>query len=195
MQDNPKKNPSKPVKRYPIRCFECGKEEVRPALVSQTVKRNYEGKTHELEIQDLPVTRCAACGEIYYTQDSDDKIVSALRTYIALLSPEEMRGRITNLAMSQREVAIALRIAPETLSRWLSGSLIQSRSMDTLLRAFFELDQMRDFVSGPARNSVKPLEDAGGLLRMPVGPSQTWQRLSKAGTSPIVGMGLIPSSN
>jgi len=68
-----------PHRRYPIRCLECGKKQVRRATESQQVKRNYEGRVYELAISDLPITRCDACGATYLTQESDERILAALR--------------------------------------------------------------------------------------------------------------------
>src|SRR5512133_3425435 len=77
-------------KGYPIRCIECGKEEVRPASIDERIQRNYDGRLYDLAVQDLPVTRCGACGKVFFTEESDDHIVAKLREQLALLTP----GRI-----------------------------------------------------------------------------------------------------
>lgn len=45
--------------------------------------------------------------------------------------------------MTQQELAEQLGIAKETILRWETGGMIQSRAMDNLLRLFFESDEVR----------------------------------------------------
>ena len=45
--------------------------------------------------------------------------------------------------MSQQELAEQLGVAKETISRWETGAMIQSRAMDNLLRLFFESEEAR----------------------------------------------------
>jgi DNA-binding transcriptional regulator YiaG len=94
------------------------------------------------------VTRCKACGEVYFTEESDERIVAALRDHLALLTPAQIRANLETLGLSQKEAAGRLGIAPETLSRWLCGAVIQSRAMDNLLRAFFACPQVREKLTG-----------------------------------------------
>ncbi len=130
-------------RRYPIRCIECGKVEVRPAIVDKAVRKNHDGRVYDLTVEKLPVNICAACGETYFTEQSDDEIVMALRKHLELLTPKQIRDNLEALHLNQKQAASILGIAPETLSRWLSGSVVQSRAMDNFLRAFFESDEVR----------------------------------------------------
>ena len=136
-------------KKYPIRCIECGKKEVRPAMVHQTVQRNHDGRIYDLDVTNLPVTRCEACGEVYFTLDSDDRIIAVLREQLGLLTPEQIRANLEALQLNQKEAAAALGVAAETLSRWLTGGLIQSRAMDNLLRAFFGSAEVQHGLMNP----------------------------------------------
>ncbi len=45
--------------------------------------------------------------------------------------------------MSQQELAEQLGVAKETICRWETGAMIQSRAMDNLLRLFFESEEVR----------------------------------------------------
>src|SRR5262249_5932204 len=45
-----------------------------------------------------------------------------------------------------------LGVAPETISRWVNGALIQSRAMDNLLRLFFALPEVRDVLRGASQD-------------------------------------------
>jgi len=135
-------------RKYPVRCVECGKTGLRPAVIHREVKKNHDGRVYLLAIDDLPVNRCGDCGEVFYTTDSDDRINAALREQLGLLSPEQIRANLESLRLSQKKAAERLGVAPETLSRWLSGAMIQSRAMDNLLRSFFACAEVRENLSG-----------------------------------------------
>lgn len=139
-------------KKYPIRCIDCGKKEVRPGSVSQQVQRNYDGRVYKLLVPDLPVTACNACGNVFFTEESDDRILAALRKHLVLLTPEQIRANIKKLDLSQKDAAQCLGVAPETLSRWLCGAIIQSRAMDNLLRIFFASPEVRQNLKAAERN-------------------------------------------
>ncbi len=140
-------------KRYPLRCIECGKKEVRPASVDRQVQRNHDGRLYDLTVRDLPVTRCDACGAIFFTEESDDRITAALREHLGLLTPDQIRANLDALHLSQREAAGRLGVAPETLCRWLSGAIIQSRAMDNLLRVFFACPEVREKLKGERKGA------------------------------------------
>lgn len=131
-------------KNYPIRCIECGQREVRPDTIHDQVRKNHDGRVYELTVSDLPVTRCGACGQVFYIDESDDRIAAVLRQHLHLLAPARIRAHLQALNLSQKEAAEGLGVAPETLCRWLSGSVIQSRAMDNLLRVFFASPGVRE---------------------------------------------------
>ena len=139
-------------KKYPIRCIECGKKEVRPAVIRREVEKNHDGRIYLLAIEDLPVTKCGDCGEVFFTTDSDDRIAAALREHLALLTPAQIRENLEALGLTQKDAAERIGVAPETLSRWLSGAMIQSRAMDNLLRSFFGSAEVRENLSGAGLN-------------------------------------------
>ena len=139
-------------KKYPARCVGCGKAALRPAVIRREVKKNHDGRVYLLAIDDLPVTRCGDCGEVFDTTESDDRINAALRDQLALLSPEQIRANLQSLGMTLKDAAERLRVAPETLSRWLSGAMIQSRAMDNLMRSFFACAEVRENLSGSGTN-------------------------------------------
>ena len=55
--------------------------------------------------------------------------------------------------LHQTQLAERLGVAAETISRWENGALIQSRSMDNLLRVYFAIPEVRNVLAkGGARN-------------------------------------------
>jgi hypothetical protein len=135
-------------KKFPIRCVECGQVEVRPAMIPFEIEKNQDGKLYQLHIPRLHANRCDNCGEIYLGSEADAQISAALRDEIGLLTPEQIRGNLATLKLNQKDAAEQLGIAPETMSRWLTGAMIQSRAMDNLLRVFFGCTEVREHLSG-----------------------------------------------
>ena len=130
-------------KPFPWRCPECGKKEVRPAHVAYTTEIKHDGRLYTVEIPELSVPRCDACGELVFDIRADEQIARALRNQLGLLSAERIRTNREELGLSQRQLAERLGVAVETISRWETGALTQSRAMDRYLRVFFGVPAVR----------------------------------------------------
>ena len=72
----------------------------------------------------------------------------ALRERWRLLVPDQIKEGIKAVDLNQQEVAKRLGVAPETISRWVNGVLIQSRAMDNLLRVYFAFPQVQVALRG-----------------------------------------------
>ena len=66
-----------------------------------------------------------------------------------LLTPQQIREGREALGLQSKELAERLGVAKETLSRWETGMMIQSRAMDNLLRAYFAVPEVRAVLQGP----------------------------------------------
>lgn len=143
-----------PSRQYPIRCGDCGSVAVSPAVVPYVAHKSHDGRIHTLKIPRLHVLRCASCGELLFDLDADAQISAALRAKLRLLTPEAIRAHIASLGLTQKAFADRLGVASETVSRWVSGALIQTRAMDNLMRVFFEIPRVREVLGGqPARRA------------------------------------------
>jgi hypothetical protein len=159
-------------KHFPIRCIKCGKVEVRPAVVAYEIEKNQDGKLYKLQIPDLQVNRCGKCGTVYLGADADVQISAALRERLGLLTPSQIRANLGELKLRQRDAAEQLGVAPETISRWLTGTMIQSRAMDNFLRVFFGCSEVRKHLSGVGQDRdfgscVQPAPDSPQTLEKP----------------------------
>ena len=125
-----------------------------PAVAAYSAEVKHDGRLYTVEIPDLTLPTCSACGEQVFTDSVDDQISAALRAMLRLLTPEQIRSAMNALGLRQRELATRLGIAEETLSRWLTGSVIQSRAMDNLLRAYFAFPEVRSALVGPEQNPM-----------------------------------------
>lgn len=167
-------------KKYPVRCVDCGQKQVRPAVIRHQLQKNHDGRLHDLVIERLPVDRCEACGEIYFNNESDEAISAALRAALRLLTPAEIRANIASLGIQQKRLAECLGVAAETLSRWLNGSMIQTRAMDNLLRAYFGCAEVRAKLTGADLD----IEFGRHVTPAPVAPVETVDLVESAGRSP-----------
>jgi putative zinc finger/helix-turn-helix YgiT family protein len=113
-----------------------------------TARVKHDGTVYELHLPALEMPRCQNCGETYTTTAVDEEINDALRFRLHLLTPVQIRKGIETLGLQQQEFAERLGVAPETISRWVNGALIQSRAMDNLLRLYFALPEVREVLRG-----------------------------------------------
>jgi putative zinc finger/helix-turn-helix YgiT family protein len=128
---------------FPWRCFECRAKEVFPKATDYTTTAKHDGRVYTIRIPDLEIPTCRKCGAQTFSVGDDDRIRAALRAQIGLLTPEEIHKHRGQLEMTQQELADQVGIAKETVSRWETGGMIQSRAMDNLLRLFFESEEVR----------------------------------------------------
>lgn len=136
-------------KPFPWECPKCLMREVALRKIDFSLPVKYEGRLHAVDVPALGVPVCAACGERVFTSETDDQIDTAVRKQLHLLTREQIEESIRKLGMRQNEFAACLGIAEETVSRWINGSMLQTRAMDNLLRAYFALPQLRAALKGP----------------------------------------------
>jgi len=128
---------------YPWLCPSCGKKEVAPVSTEYTAEVRHDGRLHTLHIDDLELPTCRSCGQTVFSTRVNERISDALRSELRLLTPGQIRAAVSELGQSQKEIAERLGVAEATLSRWVTGSVIQSRAMDNLLRVYFGIPQVR----------------------------------------------------
>jgi ribosome-binding protein aMBF1 (putative translation factor) len=144
-----RKSKQPPPRPFPWRCNDCAKKSVEISHVSYDAQVRHDGRLHEFVVPKLEIPVCASCGTKVFTEAVDEQVNAALRIHLSLLSPEQIREALRRLGVTQKELASHLRIAEATLSRWVNATQIQSRSMDTLLRLYFGLQQVRHTLREP----------------------------------------------
>ena len=168
-----KKPPAGRDRPFPWRCVECRAKEVFPRPTDYTTTRKHDGREYTIHIPDLEIPTCRKCGEQLFTVGTDDRIVAALRAQIGLLTPQEIQEGRGRLKMTQQELADQLGIAKETISRWETGGMIQSRAMDNLLRLYFESKEVRELLG---RRFAKP---------PPPPVNRVWKRIKEESYSSV----------
>ena len=66
----------------PRRCVECGNVAVEAAVIPYDAKIKHDGELRAFPIDELPVLRCAVCGEVFFTNASSDAKSQALRHHL-----------------------------------------------------------------------------------------------------------------
>jgi DNA-binding transcriptional regulator YiaG len=140
------------------------------ATIEYDAEVRHDGRLYTFTIPNLELPVCRACGERVFTENVDAQVNDGLRGHLNLLTPAQIRDGIKRIRMSQKEVTMRLGIAEETLSRWLNEVQIQSRAMDTLLRAFLAFPQLRTALCGETQDPKLGLSDVAldGLAEMTV---------------------------
>jgi putative zinc finger/helix-turn-helix YgiT family protein len=140
-------------KPFPWRCPECGEKEVRPAVVPHCSEIKHDGRLYTVEVPRLHVPQCGACGELVFDNDVDAQIAHSLRAQLGLLSGDQIRKNRDDLGLTQRSLAEQLGVATETISRWETGALTQTRAMDRYLRIYFGVPAARAALLAAAESS------------------------------------------
>lgn len=133
---------------FPWLCSDCCTRTVVPTVSDYTAKVKHDGIVYDLHLPALEIPRCQTCGETYSTNAVDEQVSDALRARLRFLTPVQIRKRIERLQLNQQQLAERLGVAPQTISRWVNGALIQSRAMDNLLRLYFALPEVREVLLG-----------------------------------------------
>lgn len=139
---------------FPWPCSNCCTLTVVPAVIDYTAKVKHDGIVYELHLPALEIPRCQTCGETYSTNAVDERVSDALGARLRFLTPAQI-GRAfdqLNPKLNQQQLAERLGVAPETISRWLNGALIQSRAMDNLLRVYFAFPQVQAALCGASQD-------------------------------------------
>ena len=146
------------------RCHVCGQHSLRRVKQPYEYETSHDGRAPvKIRIPDLEVTVCTnpECrpeepGDTLLLDDAAILRIT-IETYrqLGLLTPDEIRAGRERLGMTQQELQEVLGLGGNTLSRWESARIYQSRSLDRLLRLVFTFPQVLDFLrhsfSGPER--------------------------------------------
>ena len=158
---------------YPRTCVECDNETVVCLTIPYNAEVKHDGKLHSFLIPELRIDKCTACGEEYFSSETDSQISKELRVHLCFLQPEEIRTKLVALGINQSDFAKRIGVAKESVSRWLTGAVIQNRAMDNLMRLFLGMDSVRNVLTenGP-REGLGGIENGNAVTRLTVSGAQ-----------------------
>lgn len=132
----------KPIRR----CAKCRERRVAHTTEPYYVTLDHDGRSYAISIAELTMLKCTKCGTRILDDEADDRVSTALRTAAGLLQPDEIRAKRLAQGLTQKQLADRLGFAEATLSRWESGGQIQQRFYDQMLRAYFDLPELREYL-------------------------------------------------
>src|SRR5437588_480523 len=133
---------------FPWRCPRCLQKTVAPVVLPYRARAVHDGQNYELDIVELHIPKCSACGELVFSSRVDEQITCALRQRLRLLTPEQIREARQQLGLSPQELAERLGVAEDMVQAWEEGTLLPSRTADNLLRVYFALPEVRAVLTG-----------------------------------------------
>jgi len=127
------------------RCHHCGQRSLKRTTMPYEHPVTHDGREVTIRIPDLSVVHCTNTNcqpehphdTILTDDDATHRIDLETYRQLGLLTPQEIRENRERLGLTQQELADLLRLGGNSLSRWESGAIYQSRSLDTLLRIVF----------------------------------------------------------
>ena len=129
------------------KCPLCGEQSLVPATTVYEQAVTLDRKQYQIRIDALAIEKCGSCGEELFGSEANLAIDRALHEAAGLMTPANMRDAMEALCVSsQVQLANETAVAPESLSRWLQGHVIQSRLADTMLRVYFGVPEARRFL-------------------------------------------------
>jgi putative zinc finger/helix-turn-helix YgiT family protein len=93
-----------------------------------------DGDPIRVEVANIPIERCIACGEEFTGPKAAQVKHEAICRALGLLVPDEIRRLRERLGLTQAEFSRLTGIGEATVSRWERGRLLQNRAMDRYLR-------------------------------------------------------------
>ncbi len=138
------------MKPFPWKCGNCRERAVNPSKLSvYETELEHDGRKYPIAVTDFEVFRCDHCGTVVLDDSANGVLSAALRMAAELLSPEEIRRKRLLLDLTQEDLANHLRVSESMIARWESGTQIQQRCLDVLLRGFFDVEEFRRFLGVP----------------------------------------------
>lgn len=138
------------------RCDVCGQRTLEYVCKPYEYTLTHDGRgPFTIRIPDLEVIACrnSECRP----EHPDDTIIIdeaatrriTVETYrqLGLLTPDEMRQKRLALGLTQQQLQRQLGLGGNTLSRWESGHVFQSRALDRFLRSFFGCHDVQTYLS------------------------------------------------
>lgn len=147
------------------KCYQCGGLFARRVAPPHHRKLRYEGAAHDVLVTDMPEWHCAACQLSVTDEEGDEPLQASLRRHVGLLTPQQIKAGIKDLGITQEKFAERIRCAPESISRWLNGAVLQSRVYDCLMRIYFQFPQVRGALDrfSPTSSFGETVVHAGAL--------------------------------
>lgn len=144
-------------RKFSTKCSNCRERTVVMATIPYEIQINHDGRNYQVTVPDLNTPKCTKCGQIYFDGESSEQISRVLRKQAGLLQPEEIRLQREKVGLTLEQVSELLDVTLDTYMGWESGALIQMRSQDRFLRAFFRMPELRKTLADKQALELSPI--------------------------------------
>lgn len=135
---------------------------LQPSVVEEVIR--YDGE--ELRVPGVAISTCASCGEelVLPSQAKTNArlFADAKRRHDALMTSHEIADWRKQMELTQAEAARLLGGGVNAFSRYERGEIIQTRSMDLLLKVLRSVPGAREFVEEISASPVQRRRVVGG---------------------------------
>ena len=136
------------------KCRVCGSEDTElmegPEL--------FEYKGHSIEIPNYKKLHCRTCGESVADPEAVKSSVALLRdaqrSIDGFLTAREIRDIRKSFGLTQEQMSTMLGGGEKAFARYETGKVLQSKSMDNLLRVLREYPETIDVLSVKEENTI-----------------------------------------
>lgn len=105
-----------------------------PKVIDYPVTQTVEMTTYSVIVRNLPAFVCSNCGEVWLDSTADRLIDREIVKEAGLLLPEEIQSIRARLNLPTESMASLLGISTEELGLIEAGDMIQSQSVDRMVR-------------------------------------------------------------
>jgi len=163
-------------RRFAPRCGKCRLKTMALVTIQYSIQIDHDGRKYNVVLPSLTVPKCSNCGDLSIDGEAERQIDTAFRQQASLLTAEQIRQRREALGLTQKAIANCLGIGEATWSRWETGAQIQQRAMNTLVRAYFELPALRNYLESSQDTPEPPKlsADTTACAEPIEGPPRTW---------------------
>lgn len=153
-------------------CTLCGEGHFRRKEGVEVLE--YKGLRESVQVV---LFECDVCDEgSFYAKESekelDSRFTEMRRRVEGLLSASDMRALRKKLDLTQEELSRLIKMDPKTIARYESGSVLQSKSADQLLRLIMTIADQPALLSAFAKESGVFLKEGQGQSKT-LKPSST----------------------
>jgi DNA-binding transcriptional regulator YiaG len=133
-------------KPFPWRCGNCGEQAVYGSTLDCTRTMHHDNREYTVTVAGLKTPRCVKCGQIMLDNEALEVLTDAFVRQLNLLTPQQIREHREKVNLTPQQLAAALGVADAMVERLESGGMIQTRSVDNLMRLFFGLPNVREIL-------------------------------------------------
>jgi|SRR5215469_5744346 len=136
------------------KCFDCDSGHYVPETKEYVLTTQDGGN---VTIPDLTVLRCSNCGREMIPADSVKRISAALLAEPDQFTRKQLYRFLEQFNISQVEAAEIAGLGAKTITRWLRGTQVISRSMGYYLRVLMAFPEAFEWVRNRRWRRIDPL--------------------------------------